>query len=74
MINNLWEVRKRLGIAQWGLAALARVSATTVSAIERWGYQPSKEVRERIAEALGVPIGSIWPDDADQDDSGQQGD
>ena len=59
--NNLRIIRLGRDLALWGLAAKAGVSATTLSAVERWGYAPSPEVRRRIAEALGVEVGAIWP-------------
>jgi DNA-binding XRE family transcriptional regulator len=39
---------------------LAGVSPTTLSAIERWNYQPTVSVRGRIAAALGVQVTDIW--------------
>ena len=59
--NNLREVRREHGLALWGLAARTRVSATTLSAVERWDYLPSLAVRQRIASALGVDVLAIWP-------------
>jgi DNA-binding XRE family transcriptional regulator len=41
---------------------MAGVSPTTLSAIERWNYQPRDQVRKRIALALGVPEREIWPE------------
>ena len=43
------------------MAARAGVSATTLSAVEKWGYVPSLGVRRRIANALGVDVLAIWP-------------
>ncbi|MGH8059734.1 MAG: hypothetical protein ACREOH_21265 [Candidatus Entotheonellia bacterium] len=48
------------GLALYGLTALARVSPTLLSAIERWNYRPTMGVRERIAAALGVTAPDIW--------------
>jgi transcriptional regulator with XRE-family HTH domain len=59
--NNLRRLRQAQGLALYGLAALARVSPTTLSGIERWGYQPTARVRQRIAAALGVTERDIWP-------------
>ena len=59
--NNLRELRRHRGLALWGLAARAGVSATTLSAVERWGYLPSPAVRRRVAAALGVDVLAIWP-------------
>ncbi len=60
--NRLQALRSGQGLALWGLAARAGVSASTLSAIERWDYLPTPPVRRRIAEALGVEASSIWPE------------
>ena len=60
--NNLRTIRRTKGLALWGLAARAGVSATTLSAVERWGYLPGADVRRRVAEALGVGAPDIWPE------------
>ena len=60
--NRLRELRKEQGLALWGLAARTGVSASTLSAIERWDYLPTPPVRQRIAEALGVEASAIWPE------------
>ncbi len=62
--NNLRSIRRTKGLALWGLAARAGVSATTLSAVERWGYLPGPDVRRRVAEALGVEAPEIWPQTA----------
>ncbi|MGH8070062.1 MAG: helix-turn-helix domain-containing protein [Candidatus Entotheonellia bacterium] len=58
--NNLKSLRQARGLALYGLAALAGVSPTTLSAIERWNYRPTVSVRGRIAAALGVQVTDIW--------------
>jgi DNA-binding XRE family transcriptional regulator len=58
--NTLRELRQDRNLSQWGLAVRAGTSATTVSAIERWGYKPGVDLRERIATALGVNVADIW--------------
>jgi lambda repressor-like predicted transcriptional regulator len=63
-MNNLKAIRAARDLALWGLAARARVSATTLSAVERWDYLPGPGVRQRVAVALGVPATDIWPEDA----------
>jgi transcriptional regulator with XRE-family HTH domain len=59
--NHLRRLRHARGLALYGLAALARVSPTTLSGIERWNYRPTARVRQRIAAALGVTERDIWP-------------
>jgi lambda repressor-like predicted transcriptional regulator len=61
-INRLRALRNEQGLALWGLAARAGVSASTLSAIERWDYLPTPPVRQRIADALGVDASAIWPE------------
>jgi DNA-binding XRE family transcriptional regulator len=60
--NNLKALRRAQRLSLWGLATRARSSATTLSAIERWGYQPGDALRQRIAAALGVAVEDVWPD------------
>ena len=60
--NNLRQLRQDRRLSQWGLAVRAGTSATTISAIERWGYKPGVALQERIATALGVNVADIWPE------------
>jgi DNA-binding XRE family transcriptional regulator len=62
VINHLKEIRTAKKFSVWGLAARAKTSATTVSAIERWGYRPGTDLSERLAAALDVKVTDIWPD------------
>jgi DNA-binding XRE family transcriptional regulator len=59
--NLLKQVRHRCGLAIYGLSALSGVSPAVICAVERWNYSPRDEVRQRIAVALGVEVGQIWP-------------
>jgi DNA-binding XRE family transcriptional regulator len=63
MPNSLREVRTKSNCKLWELAARSGVSASTISAIERYNYQPSRKTQEKIATALEVSIQSIWTDD-----------
>jgi DNA-binding XRE family transcriptional regulator len=60
--NHLRQVRRGQELSLWGLAVGAGTSPTTLSAIEKWGYQPGSDLCERIAAALGVHVGDIWPE------------
>jgi DNA-binding XRE family transcriptional regulator len=60
--NRLKGFRRERELALWGLAARSGVSASTLSAIERWDYLPTPPVRQRIADALGVEVSAIWPE------------
>ena len=59
--NNLKALRKEQGVTIWGLAILAGASQSTILAIEKYGHCPVAEVRERLADTLGVPVEDIWP-------------
>jgi transcriptional regulator with XRE-family HTH domain len=65
--NYLKALRQAQGLAQYGLAVMAHTSPTTIIAIERHGLRPSDPVRQRIAEALGVPEAEIWPAQSPQE-------
>jgi DNA-binding XRE family transcriptional regulator len=60
--NRLKELRQARGLPLWGLAVRAGTTATTLSAVERWGYEPSPELCQRIAAALEVSVEAIWPE------------
>jgi len=60
-MNNLRTIRKQRGLALWGLAAKTKISTSLLSAIERWGYEPTIPLKERIANILEVPMADIWP-------------
>jgi len=60
--HRLREARTTANLALRGLTARSGVSATTLSAIERWGYLPAPETRSRIAAALGISISELWPE------------
>lgn len=62
MPNKLREVRLGMNFKQWELTARSGVSVATVSAIERYDYNPSLTTKQRIAAALSVPVESIWND------------
>jgi DNA-binding XRE family transcriptional regulator len=61
--QRLRALRRRRELALYGLATLSGVSPTTICAVEKWGYRPRVEVRQRIAAALGVNVIDIWPEE-----------
>ena len=54
--------RHQLGFSQQALVVAAGVSIATIVLIEKYGHVPRKNVRARIASALGVKENLIWPD------------
>ncbi len=69
-MNNLKKFRTEKGIAIWGLATEAGSSPSTISAIEKWGYIPGREVQERLAKVLEVEVKAIWPESKVEDFAG----
>ena len=59
--NPLGEILEKQGLTREDLRFLARVSPSTIRAVERYGYMPGPEVRERITKALNVREEMIWP-------------
>jgi DNA-binding XRE family transcriptional regulator len=61
--NHLRRLRRAQGLSLWGLAVDVGTSPTTLSAIEKWGYQPGPDLCERIAAGLKVRVADVWPPD-----------
>jgi DNA-binding XRE family transcriptional regulator len=59
--NRLRELRRGQRLPLWGLAVRAGTTATLLSAVEKWDYQPGDDLCARIAAALQVSINDIWP-------------
>ena len=60
--NPLGEILEERGLTREDLRFLARVSPSTIRLVERYGYRPGREVRERITKALSVGEEMIWPE------------
>ena len=58
---TLRTMRKRAKLSQGALAAAARVHRRNLIEYERGGLVPSRPVADRLAGALGVEAGTIWP-------------
>lgn len=54
--------RERLGMSQEAFAAQAGVHRTYISSIERGKVQVSIGIAHRLAQALGVPLSTLWRD------------
>jgi transcriptional regulator with XRE-family HTH domain len=63
--NSLKRLRKQQGFSVWGLSVAARVSAATITIIERYSACPSAKTRAKLARALNVSESIIWPHLAD---------
>lgn len=61
MSPNLKTLRKRIGFSVEEVAARAGVPPETIVQIEDYYLCPSDEVKEKIAHAIGFPLGVIWP-------------
>lgn len=74
--NNLRRIRKESQLPMLGLSVKSGVSTTIISGIERFGYFPGLDIRQRLTEALGVSIGSVWPelDEVTTPDNGEGSD
>lgn len=60
--KRLREVRTEVGVSQEKLADLAKLHRTYVSSVERGKNNISLVNIERLAAALGVPMGELMPD------------
>ena len=60
--SNLRRLRKERGFEQAELAKAAKSSQQTISDIERGKRDPRESTLEKLAEALGVPIGALFDD------------
>ena len=73
MENQLKPARRARGLAIWGLSVISGVSPSLLTAIEKWGYVPTANTQQRIAEALGVQVEDIWIRAESQSKSSTQG-
>jgi lambda repressor-like predicted transcriptional regulator len=67
--NQLRATRRARGLAIWGLSVMSGVSPSLLTAIEKWGYVPGADTRQRIADALGVQVEDIWTQTVSQPQS-----
>lgn len=65
-MNRLREIRELKGLKQAALAAVSHVAQSEISRIERLGITPRSEFkRAKLAKALEVSVGRLFPDDVD---------
>jgi len=60
MDNKLREIRKAKAFTLQGLAAAAKSTPATLIFVELYDHLPGPDLRNRIAEALGVGEAEIW--------------
>jgi len=60
-MNNLRRFRKHQEFTVRGLSVAAHVSTATIVAVELYGDIPAAKTREKIARALNMSAGTIWP-------------
>ncbi len=57
---NVWRIREHKGWSQEKFAEMAGLDRTYISGIERCIRNPTVDVIERLAEALGVPPAELF--------------
>ncbi len=58
--KNVRRIRRSKDLSQEALGHLSDTNRTYISDIERGLRNPSIEVVDRIAQALGIPIGQLF--------------
>ncbi len=66
MHDNLRALRRSKRLTLQGLAAQVGTSPSMLTFIERYGHTPGPELRQRIAQALGVPETDLWQEGDDE--------
>lgn len=61
MNPQIWAARKAKKLSQMRLAELTETTQVDISRIENEGWTPPVHVRERLAEALEVPVDTLFP-------------
>jgi|GEM_PF-2893817 len=59
--NHILEIRKKKGLAQMEVSVKAGCSQSKLLSIEKYGFMPQPDLRQRIAKALDVSEGEVWP-------------
>jgi DNA-binding XRE family transcriptional regulator len=59
--ERLRMARKRLGMIQHQLALEAGTGQAVISLIERGYFQPSQELADKIAKAVNMKVGEVFP-------------
>lgn len=59
--NKVRQVREARGFKQVELAAMSGVSLPLLNRVENWHLPVSHKTAQRLADALGVTVGEIFP-------------
>ena len=62
MNNKVRQVRHQKRMALQELAVKARIGPSSLTMIERYGYSPGANVRQKIAKALNTPESELFPE------------
>ena len=62
MPSNLRTVRRSKKLSLMGLAHKAGTTPSWLTFVERYAHVPGPDLRQRIAEALGVAEEELWPE------------
>ena len=60
LLNNLEELRKKVGLTQQELSEAAEVSRKSINAIENGVYVPSTVLALKIAKTLGCKVEDLF--------------
>ena len=60
--QRMRRVRTERGLVIAAIAARAGCSPGLIVSVEKHGHVPTPGVRRRLAAAIGVPVGTIWPE------------
>ena len=60
------QARRKLGLTQHELASRAGLHRTYISDVERGKRNVSLQIIERLAEALNVPVGTLFTGSSDK--------
>ena len=60
-VNNLRTEREEQRLSLRDLAHFTGCAHTTLSRLEKGEIDVSASLKARIARALGVPVGDLWP-------------
>jgi len=60
-LNKLKQVRFLKELRQIDVEKLSGVHRSSISIFENYSVEPSREQKKRLADALEVPVNTLWP-------------